>query len=96
MTVGSKSWREFIQSKTKNTASVLIATGLWPLVFTVMQFCLKLFKESGIIFSDENPIWMRCSETVQTEVLSLPRILIDDHSEESQLMGKIGFCQDNS
>ena len=69
ITVGSKYWREVIQSKTTNIASRFRAAGLWPLYFNAMQFCLKLFKEGGIMLSVENLIWMRCSETVQTEVL---------------------------
>ena len=64
--VGSKYWREVIQSKTTNIASIFRAAGLWPLYFTDMQFCLKLFKDGGITLSEENLIWMRCSETVQT------------------------------
>ena len=69
MTVGSKAWREVIQYKTTNIASRFRMAGLWPLYFTIMQFCLKLFKDGGITLSEENPIWMRCSKTVQTEVL---------------------------
>ena len=36
MTVGSKSWREDIQYKTKNTASVFRTEGLWTFYFTGM------------------------------------------------------------
>ena len=66
ITVGLKYWREVIQYKTTNIASRFRAVGLWPLYFTDMQFCLKLFKDGGITLSEENMIWMRCSETVQT------------------------------
>ena len=40
--------------------------------FPVMQRRLKLFKDSGIADSEENPTWMRFRETDLTEVLSLP------------------------
>ena len=57
--VGSKYWREFIQYKTTNISSGFRASVLWPLYFNTMQFCLKLFEESSITLSEENPIWMR-------------------------------------
>ena len=69
ITVGLKYWREVIQSKTTNIASRFRAAGLWPFYFTDMQFCLKLLKEGSITLSEEDLIWMRCSETVQTEVM---------------------------
>ena len=69
ITVGSKYWREVIKSKTTNIASRFRAAGLWTLYFTAIQFCLKLLKEGSITLSEEDLIWMRCSETVQTEVL---------------------------
>ena len=72
MTVQPKSWIEFIQSETTNIASRFRTADLWPLYFTVVQLWLILFKDGGIKLSKENPIWMRFSETVQTEVLSLP------------------------
>ena len=64
MTIGSKSWREDIQSKTTNIPSKFRMLGMWPLSFPAMQLCLKLFEYSAIKFSNENPIWMRCSNTV--------------------------------
>ena len=45
---------------------------MWYLFFPAMQICLKLFQDGGITLSEENPTWMRCRETIQTEVLSLP------------------------
>ena len=72
MTDGSKTWREVIQSKTTNIDSGFISIGLWPLYFTSMQFWLKLSKDGDIALSEENPIWMRCIDIVQMEVLSLP------------------------
>ena len=51
MTVGSKSWRKVIQSKTTNIASIFRMVGLWSLSFTAMQFCLELFKDDGITLS---------------------------------------------
>ena len=72
MNIGSKAWREGIKSKTKNIASGFRAPGIWPLYFPATQIRLKLFKDGGIKLSDENPTWMRCRETVQTWVLSIP------------------------
>ena len=72
MTIGSKAWREGILDKTTNIASGFRAAGLWPLSFPTMQRQLKLFKGGSIVDSAENPTWMRCRETVRTEVLSLP------------------------
>ena len=72
MTVGSKSWREFIQYKTTIIASGFISIVMWPLYFTSMHLQLNLFKYGDIALSEENPIWMRCIDIVQTEVLSLP------------------------
>ena len=72
MTIGSKAWKEGIQYKTANIISGFRAPGLWPLSFPAMQRRLELFKDGGIALSEENPTWMRCRETVQTEVLSLP------------------------
>ena len=48
MTIGSKSWRESIESKTKNIASRFRVAGLWHFSFTVIQRRLKLFNDSGI------------------------------------------------
>ena len=72
MTIGSKTWREGILDKTKNIASGFIASVLWTLSFPDMQLRLKLLKDGDIAVSEENPTWMRCRETVRTEVLSLP------------------------
>ena len=44
--------------------------------FFAMQRWMKLFKDGGITNSEENPTWMRCWETVQTEVLSLPPTIL--------------------
>ena len=71
MTITSKSWREVILNKTTNIASGLRAAGLWPLYFSSTQRRLKLLKGGGIADSEENPTWMRCWETFQTEVLPL-------------------------
>ena len=71
-TIGSKYWREGIEFKTKNDDYGFRAAGMWPLFFSAMQRRLKLFKDGGIADSEENPTWMRCRETVRTEVLSIP------------------------
>ena len=70
MTIGSKYWIEGILDKTTNIASGFRAAGLWPLYFPAMQRQLKFFKYSSIADSEENPTWMRCRETVRTEMLS--------------------------
>ena len=72
MNIGSKSWREVIESKTTNIASGFRSEGMQPLSFTAIQRQLKLFKEGGISNSEENPTWMRSWDTFRTEVLSLP------------------------
>ena len=72
MTIGSKYWREGIKYKTTNIATGLIAAVMWPLYSPAMQLQLKLFKDSSIADSEENPTWMRYQETSWTEVLSLP------------------------
>ena len=53
MTIGSKHWREGIQSKTKNISSVFRVSGLWYLSFTTIDRLLELFKYSGIALSEE-------------------------------------------
>ena len=72
MTIGSKTWREGILDKTKNIASVFIASVLWNFFFPDMQLLLKLLKDVDIADSEENMAWMRCWDTFRTEVLSLP------------------------
>ena len=72
MTVGSKAWREGVESKNTSISSVIRVAGLWYFYFPDMQCRLKLFKDGAIADSEENPTWMRCRETVRTEVLSLP------------------------
>ena len=72
MTIGSKSWREVILDKTTNVASGFRAAGLWPLSFPATHRRLKFFKDGGIADSEENPTWIKCRETVRTEVLSPP------------------------
>ena len=47
MTIGSKAWREVIESKTKNIVSEFRVAGLWPFSFTSMQRRLNLFKDGG-------------------------------------------------
>ena len=37
-----------------------------------MELQAKLFKDGGIVLPEANPTCMRCCETVQTEVVSLP------------------------
>ena len=71
MTIGSKSCIEGIQFKTINISYVIIVSGMWPFYFPAIQRHLNLFKDGGIILSEKNPTWIRCHETVQTEVLSL-------------------------
>ena len=44
---------------------------MWTLFLPAVQRRLKLFKDGGIMLSEENPTWMRCRETVRTDVLSL-------------------------
>ena len=73
MTIGSKSWREGIQAKTKYIYSEFLASGQRPLSFPSMHSCLKLFKDGGISLSEENISWMKCHETVQMEVMSVPQ-----------------------
>ena len=72
MTIRSKDWREGILDKTINITSGFRAAGMWPLSFPAIQRQLNLFKGSGIANLEENFTWMRCRETVRTEVLSLP------------------------
>ena len=72
MTIGSKSWREGIESKTTNIYSGFRSAGLWTLSFPDVQRRLKLFKYVVISFSEENPNWMMCRETARTEILSPP------------------------
>ena len=45
---------------------------MWTLFLPAVQRRLKLFKDGGIMLSEENPTWMRCRDTFRTEVLSLP------------------------
>ena len=40
-----------------------------------MQRRLKLFKDGGIALSEFNTTWMRCRDTFQTDVLSLPPVI---------------------
>ena len=72
MTIGSKAWRQVILDKTTNIASGFKAAGLWPLSFPDMQSRLKLFMGGSITDSEENPTWIRCRDTVQLEVQSIP------------------------
>ena len=53
MTIGSKSWREVIQAKTKNIDSGFKASGMRPLSFPAIQRRLMLFKDFGNSFSEE-------------------------------------------
>ena len=72
MTIGSKSWRERLLDKNTNIASGFRSSCIQVFYFTVMQHHMKLFQEINTVDSEENPTWMRCRETFQTEVLSLP------------------------
>ena len=72
VTIVPKAWKEGILDKTTNIASGFRSAGLRPLYFPAMQGLPKLFKDGSIANSEENPTWMRCQETVRTEVLSLP------------------------
>ena len=44
---------------------------MWNFYFPFVQCWLELFKDDGITELEEKPTWMRCLDTVQTEVLSL-------------------------
>ena len=46
---------------------------MWPLSIPAMLRRLIFFENGGIVTSEENPTWMRCQDTVQTEVLSLQK-----------------------
>ena len=63
MTIGSKSRREGIESKTTNIYSGFISACLWTLSFPDVQRRLKLFNYVVIALSEENPFWMMCRET---------------------------------
>ena len=69
MAIGLKSWREGIESKTKNIDYVFRAAGLWNLSFTSMKRRLNSLKDGGITLSEDNPTCTRCREIARTEVL---------------------------
>ena len=71
MTIGSKYWREVILDKTTTIDSGFRAEFLITLSSPAMQRRF-LFKDGGIVDSEENPTWMGCRETVLMEVLLLP------------------------
>ena len=83
MTIGWKAWRDGILDKATNIASVFRVAVLWPFYFPAMQRRLKFFKDGGIADSEDNPTWMRCWETIRTEVLSLP-LEIDGRPQRRQ------------
>ena len=72
MTIVPKAWREGILDQTTNIDSGFRASGMCPLYFLSMLRQLEFLYDSGITDSEENPYWMRCWETVRTEMLSLP------------------------
>ena len=64
MTIGLKDWREGIEYKTTNIASIFREACMRPLYFSDLQRWLNLFNDGVIAFSEDDPTLMRCRETV--------------------------------
>ena len=71
MTIGTKYWFDVTISKTINIYYAFKPAGLQPLCFPVIQSLLNILKDGGTSETAPNSTWMRCCETVRTEMLSL-------------------------
>ena len=72
ISIGSAAWIEGIENKRQNIINGFETCGLFPLSYPSMKKRYLNFKDGGANKNFQSPVWLKCRETIRSEILSLP------------------------